>query len=68
MNQPFEQDCVVVDVKDRSFDAIVLKTGSIVRIYQNVSSCIVTKTGSVPLILFDVFSVLICCMNVRNVR
>lgn len=34
-HQPFEQDCVVVDVKDRSFDVIVLKTGSIIRIYQN---------------------------------
>ncbi|XP_018564148.1 DIS3-like exonuclease 2 isoform X2 [Anoplophora glabripennis] len=34
-HQPFEQDCVVVDVKERSFDVIVLKTGSIVRIYQN---------------------------------
>ncbi|KAJ8980439.1 hypothetical protein NQ317_001612 [Molorchus minor] len=34
-NQPFEESCVVVDVKDKSFDAIVLKTGSLVRIYQN---------------------------------
>ncbi|CAH1129026.1 unnamed protein product [Ceutorhynchus assimilis] len=33
--QPFIQDCVVVDVKDRSFDAIVLKTGSMIRVYQN---------------------------------
>lgn len=35
-HQPFVQDAVVVDVKDRSIDAIVLKTGSIIRIYQNV--------------------------------
>lgn len=35
--KPFIQDCAVVDVKERSFDAIVLNTGSIVRIYQNVS-------------------------------
>ncbi|XP_060521982.1 DIS3-like exonuclease 2 [Cylas formicarius] len=33
-HQPYIQDCVVIDVKDRSFDAIVLNTGSIVRIYQ----------------------------------
>ncbi|CAG9812919.1 unnamed protein product [Phaedon cochleariae] len=34
-HKPFEQDCVVVDVKERNFDVIVLKTGSIVRIYPN---------------------------------
>ncbi|XP_066247740.1 DIS3-like exonuclease 2 [Euwallacea similis] len=32
-NQPYIQDCIVIDVKDRSFDAIALKTGSVVRIY-----------------------------------
>ncbi|XP_066139767.1 DIS3-like exonuclease 2 isoform X2 [Euwallacea fornicatus] len=32
-NQPYIQNCIVVDIKDRSFDAIVLKTGSVVRIY-----------------------------------
>ncbi|VEN46067.1 unnamed protein product [Callosobruchus maculatus] len=40
-NQPFDEDCVVVDIKQRSFDAIVLKTGSIVRIYPNTCE---TKT------------------------
>lgn len=35
--KPYIQDCAVVDVKERSFDAIVLQTGSIIRIYQNVS-------------------------------
>ncbi|XP_023020723.2 dis3 like 3'-5' exoribonuclease 2 isoform X1 [Leptinotarsa decemlineata] len=34
-HKPYEQDCVVVDVKERAFDVIVLKTGSIIRIYQN---------------------------------
>ncbi|CAH0563415.1 unnamed protein product [Brassicogethes aeneus] len=34
-HQPFIEDAVVVDVKDKSFDAIVTKTGSIVRIYKN---------------------------------
>ncbi|KAJ8948639.1 hypothetical protein NQ318_022706 [Aromia moschata] len=34
-HQPFIQDCVVIDVKERSFGAIVLKTGSVIRIYQN---------------------------------
>lgn len=33
-HQPYIQDCVVVDVKDRAFDAIVLKTGSLIRVYQ----------------------------------
>lgn len=36
-HKPYIQDCAVVDVKERSFDAIVLKTGSIIRLYQNVS-------------------------------
>lgn len=35
-HQPFTQDCVVVDVKEKKFDIIVLKTGSVVRMYQNV--------------------------------
>ncbi|XP_050299103.1 uncharacterized protein LOC126737992 [Anthonomus grandis grandis] len=35
-NQPYIQDCVVVDVKERSFDAIVLKTGSVVRVNQKL--------------------------------
>lgn len=34
-HQPYIQNCVVIDVKDRSFDVIVLKTGSTVRVHQN---------------------------------
>lgn len=37
-NKPFVEDCVVVEVKERCFDCIVLKTGSVVRIYNNVST------------------------------
>lgn len=36
-NQPVVEDAVVVDAKERSIDVIVLKTGSVVRIYTNVS-------------------------------
>lgn len=35
--QTFVADAVVVDVKNASFDALVLNTGSIVRINKNVS-------------------------------
>ncbi|KAL1488939.1 hypothetical protein ABEB36_014724 [Hypothenemus hampei] len=34
-HQPYVQDCVVVEVRERSFDAIVLQTGSVVRIHLN---------------------------------
>ncbi|XP_056639046.1 DIS3-like exonuclease 2 [Diorhabda sublineata] len=34
-HQPFSETCVVVDVRETTFDVIVIKTGSIVRIYQN---------------------------------
>ncbi|XP_076258597.1 dis3 like 3'-5' exoribonuclease 2 isoform X2 [Rhynchophorus ferrugineus] len=34
-HQPYIQDCVVIDVKDRSLDVIVIKTGSCVRVHQN---------------------------------
>jgi DIS3-like exonuclease 2 len=36
-NQPYVQDAVVVDTKERSIDVIVFSTGSVVRIYTNVS-------------------------------
>ncbi|KAJ8922996.1 hypothetical protein NQ315_001544 [Exocentrus adspersus] len=50
-HQPFEQDCVVVDVKDRSFDVIVLRTGSVIRLYQN--SCeenAIWQTEAIPVV------------------
>lgn len=34
-NQPFLKTCVVVDVRENTFDVIVLSTGTIVRIYHN---------------------------------
>jgi DIS3-like exonuclease 2 len=34
-NQPYVQDAVVVDTKERSIDVIVFSTGSVVRIYTN---------------------------------
>ncbi|XP_044252405.1 DIS3-like exonuclease 2 [Tribolium madens] len=34
-NQPVVEDAVVVDTKERSIDVIVVKTGSVVRIYTN---------------------------------
>ncbi|XP_063916215.1 DIS3-like exonuclease 2 isoform X2 [Zophobas morio] len=34
-NQPYVQDAVVVDTKERSIDVIVLNTGTVLRIYTN---------------------------------
>nr|CAH7755922.1 unnamed protein product [Callosobruchus chinensis] len=49
-NQPFDQDCVVVDIKQRSFDVIVLKTGSIVRIYPTTcESKTIWKAEALPI-------------------
>lgn len=36
-HQPFIEQAVVVDVKDKAYDVIVVKTGSIIRLYLNVS-------------------------------
>jgi hypothetical protein len=37
MHGPFFEEAVVVDVKDHSFDVLVLRTGSTHRVYTNVS-------------------------------
>lgn len=37
-HQPFIVSAVVVDVRDKMFEAIVLKTGSVVRLNTNVNS------------------------------
>lgn len=34
---PVEEEAVVIDVKDHSFDALVCSTGSNIRVYTNVS-------------------------------
>lgn len=35
-HQPYIEDAVVVDTKERTVDVIIIKTGSVVRVYANV--------------------------------
>lgn len=41
-NQPFVQDAVVADVREKFFEVIVLATGSVVRMYTGVSVTLCT--------------------------